>query len=897
MQEGYQVLDNTGKAVAANPALSKMTGFSPRDLINVKPPFPYWPPEECANIQKAFAKVLKGKKRTYNFELTFMRKNGQRFPVIVSPAALRNRAGKVIGFAATVKDVTEINQKLDSIRKREQFLEEVLQTLPQAVFGKDIKNNFQWNIWNHGAEELFGIKAEDSIGKCDRDFFPKEQADFFRLKDIEATQNAGVIDIPQEPANTANGRVVLHTRKTVLHDSNGNPSVLLAVAEDITERTKTETENATALNLLRQIASRIPGVIYQFLQRADGSSCFPYSSEAMVQIYRLTPEDVKEDASKVFKIIHPDDFNEVVASIQKSAENLTLWVHEYRVRFEDGTVNWLLGNASPMRNPDGSTLWHGFISDISERKKVENALKESEDKLKKLFSILPVGAAIFDRQGRIREANVAMQSMLEVSVEELKSSSCRDLNFLRPDGKPIEDDELPSARALREQVLIAGVEFGLRTENDKMKWIEACAAPLPWDDSACVVIIQNITERKEIEKERLRLTFAETKAREQAESANRIKDEFLATLSHELRTPLTTIMSWTQLLRGGKLGPEQINHGLKTLEQSALAQGRLIDDLLDISRIQSDKLNLSIQKVDSAQVVGAAIESTRSLAASKSIPIEVRIDPAAKYIFADPIRLQQIFWNLITNALKFSPENAPIQISMDSVVAAKGECVRIQVSDNGKGISPDFLPVIFERFSQVDSTSTRAHGGLGLGLSIVKKLVEMHEGTIEVQSPGEGKGSTFTVLLPILKANTKISIAETEAAFEKEVSLSGLRILLVDDDESAREVFAIMLKHFGAEMVKTAGSAAEALKLFNEFKPDILVSDISMPIEDGYSLIKKVRAQESKLAGTPAVALTAFAGKSDIEKTLSAGFQTHLAKPVNAKKLALAIFRLAGPRA
>jgi CheY-like chemotaxis protein/two-component sensor histidine kinase len=317
-----------------------------------------------------------------------------------------------------------------------------------------------------------------------------------------------------------------------------------------------------------------------------------------------------------------------------------------------------------------------------------------------------------------------------------------------------------------------------------------------------------------------------------------------------------------------------------------------IDDLLDISRIHAGKLKVEIQRIEPEKVITAAIESTRSLAASKSIQIETKVDPTVKYIFADPCRFQQILWNLITNAIKFSPQGGRIWISMDSIPSPEGERIRVQVRDNGKGIKQDFIPRIFERFTQVDSTSTRSYGGLGLGLAIVKKLVEMHEGTVAVESPGEGKGATFTVSLPAVSA-AKIVTAEAEAEAEAEVSLRGLRVLVVDDEASAREVFSEMLQSFGAE-VKTAGSVSDALTVFREFKPDVLVSDIAMPVEDGYSLIGKVRALKSKAGQTPALALTAYAGREDIQRTHLAGFQSHVAKPVDANKLALAIARLAG---
>ncbi len=379
--------------------------------------------------------------------------------------------------------------------------------------------------------------------------------------------------------------------------------------------------------------------------------------------------------------------------------------------------------------------------------------------------------------------------------------------------------------------------------------------------------------------------------------ANLVKDDFLATLSHELRTPLTAILSWVQLLRRGKLDPEKENHGLEILEQSAKAQGQLIDDLLDISMIQAGKLKLNIQKIDPVKVTYEAIEAAQGLAASKSIQFEVAADPAIKHCFADPARVKQILWNLIANSVKFSPQGSKVWIGLDRNVSEAGERIRIQVRDNGKGINPEFMPSIFERFTQADCTSTRTYSGLGLGLAIVRKLVEMHDGNVSVESPGEGKGATFTISLPVKPKNEiemkNAEVLASEPEAQAEVSLRGLRILIVDDEASAREVLTFILESFGAE-VKSADSASVALTILERFKPDVLVSDIAMPKEDGYFLIGEIRRLNSELRKTPALALTAYAGREDIERVNIAGFQSHIAKPVDANKLVRAIARLAG---
>ena len=414
----------------------------------------------------------------------------------------------------------------------------------------------------------------------------------------------------------------------------------------------------------------------------------------------------------------------------------------------------------------------------------------------------------------------------------------------------------------------------------------------------------DITDRKKMEealgaivREREVLLESEKEARSAAERANQVMDGFLAMLSHELRTPLSTILAWTQLLRAGKLTTAETMRGLEILEQSAQTQGRLIDDLLDISRIRAGKLALNIQEFDPAKVIADAIDSTRSFADSKSVTIETMILPVEQRVSADPIRFQQILWNLITNAIRFSPQGARIWTVLDRIESPRGEQVRLQVRDNGIGIKSESIHVIFEAFTQLNGTSTRTYGGLGLGLTITRNLVEMHGGTIVAESDGEGKGTTFVVCIPA-KSPARANVAETEneAEIDASVDLHGLRILLVEDEEHSREVFSVMLRSVGAEVMASA-SARQCLEVISEFRPDVLVSDIAMPLEDGYSLISKIRMLGDDLRQTPALALTANAGDEDVRRAHVAGFQTHLAKPVDANTLALAIARLAGRKA
>ena len=389
-------------------------------------------------------------------------------------------------------------------------------------------------------------------------------------------------------------------------------------------------------------------------------------------------------------------------------------------------------------------------------------------------------------------------------------------------------------------------------------------------------------------------------ANTQAGKANRAKDLFLATLSHELRTPLTAIVSWAELLESGKLDAKKIKRAGEIIKECGITQASLIDDLLDVSRIIVGKLPIEMREINPKLVILKAIDAIRSTANNKSIQIETFFDPQGVTVMADPLRLQQVFVNLLTNAIKFSSPNSKVIIRQENVKDHEGEKAKVMVKviDSGKGITPDFLPHIFDSFSQQDSSSIRVHGGLGLGLSIVKSLVELHGGSIQAESPGEKLGAVFTVILPRKSAHKSQKDKNREKKGESNEirrdaeRLDGLRLLVVEDEASAREAFMEMLKSLGAE-VKTAASAEDALEIFKSYRPDVLVSDVSMPDEDGYSLIRKIRALKPAQGGNvPAIAVTAFAGAEDVELALAAGFHSHVVKPVNSVNLARAIAKV-----
>jgi CheY-like chemotaxis protein/nitrogen-specific signal transduction histidine kinase len=402
-----------------------------------------------------------------------------------------------------------------------------------------------------------------------------------------------------------------------------------------------------------------------------------------------------------------------------------------------------------------------------------------------------------------------------------------------------------------------------------------------------------------VEEERTQLLVQEQKARAEAEKLNRLKDEFLSTVSHELRTPLNAILGWSQILRASQVDEARMSRALETIERNARSQAQLIDDLLDISRIITGKIRLNVQTVELLHVVEAAIDTVRPAADAKSIHLRSVLDPAAGPVLGDSERLQQIVWNLLSNAIKFTPKQGRIQVCLQRI----NSHVEIVVVDTGQGISAEFLPHVFERFRQADGSITRSFGGLGLGLAIVRQLVELHGGTVHAESPGEGQGATFTVKLPLIAVVPKaIELERVHPAvggtvpFDYSPRLKGLRVLIVDDEPDMRDLLAYTLKACGVEVI-AADSANAAISVLTESSQpmDILISDIGMPEEDGYSLLRRVRALKPENGGRiPAIALTAYARTQDRTAALLAGFQSHIAKPVEPAELVAVIANLAG---
>jgi len=508
------------------------------------------------------------------------------------------------------------------------------------------------------------------------------------------------------------------------------------------------------------------------------------------------------------------------------------------------------------------------------------------------FDAIGDGVMLLDRHARILQANEAMAALMNAKAEELVG---------RP-GVPAFPDVAPPADGWPSERALRGRERASSEIEKEGRWFEVVADPVldeAGEVSAVVRTVKDITERKRAEARMNELLAREQAARQEAEQVNRVKDEFLSTLSHELRTPLNAIVGWTHVLRAGGLDAESTARAIETIARNANLQAQLISDILDVSRIIAGKLRLELRAIDLTDVVAEALETVKPAATAKGIRLEPILDPAAGRVIGDHNRLQQVVWNLLSNAIKFTPREGHVRVRLESSPAN----VTLTVEDNGPGIDPGFLPHVFERFRQADASSTRPHGGLGLGLSIVRHLVELHGGIVEATNAAAGPGAVFRVVLPRRTMRPRPGAgpgreaavpADDPAWMDKAPSLAGTSVLVVDDDGDARGLIQCVLERCGAH-VRTAASAPEGLRVIREWRPDVLLADVEMPLEDGYSFIAKVRALAAEAGGaTPAAALTGYAGAQDRIKALQAGFQFHVAKPVQPAELATVVATLKG---
>ncbi|WP_416676796.1 hybrid sensor histidine kinase/response regulator [Egbenema bharatensis] len=640
-------------------------------------------------------------------------------------------------------------------------------------------------------------------------------------------------------------------------------------------------------------------------------------SHTAQKLMGLESDTVLEDASEFLNLIHPDDRDSVARLLEQAIDQHSSYAVEFRMIQPDGSLRWVFDQGRAICNAAGDLIrMSGVIQDITERKQVEFALRDSELKFRTLADTMPQLFWITRADGYHEYFNQRWFEYTGMTLEQTQGWGWHHL--LHPDDRQ-------RSLAVWQESLRTGNDYKIeyrfqQAKSGEYRWFLGRAFPLRNQDGQIIQWFGSCTDihdQRCLLEERDRALVQEQLARQQAETANRIKDEFLAVLSHELRTPLNPILGWSSLMKRGKLDANQSTAALEAIERNARLQIQLIDDLLDISRILQGKLGLNSAPVDLKTTINNAIETVHLAAEAKAIQIQTDFEAGVHLVLGDAARLQQVLWNLLTNAVKFTPEGGQVTVRLECIMGDAivtddqslaigndswveiGEThapqfapstyryAQITITDTGRGISPDFLPHVFEYFRQADSSTTRQFGGLGLGLAIVHRLVELHGGTVKAASLGQGAGSTFTVRLPLLERQGEPDKEKDQHArpISPPRPFSGLQILIVDDEADMRELLCFILEEQGAT-VRVAASAAEALQRIPQFLPDVLISDIGMPEMDGYALMRQIRTLPSEQGGSvPAIALTAYVGEQNQRKALASHFQQHLSKPVEPEVL------------
>jgi PAS domain S-box-containing protein len=697
--------------------------------------------------------------------------------------------------------------------------------------------------------------------------------------------------IEKEYLSKDGSRVPVLIGGALLPESPSHQQEMIVFTLDISDRQQAEEALRQREDQLRLITNAVP----VFISYVDAQQRYRFNNKKYEEWYGLSAIEI--NGKHIKEVVGESVYESIRPHVETvlSGEQVS---YETEIPAQDGSKRCVNVSYVPHFNQGGKV--EGFvalINDITERKQAEAALKESEERFRKLAEKVRV----IPWEADATTGNFTYVGPQSVEILGYPLSDWYTDNFWAQHIHP-EDREWAINFCIDCSRCLENYEFEYRmlTADGRVVWLYDIVNVVRGKDEPQLLrgFMIDITERKQAEQEREQLLLREQTARAEAETANRMKDEFLATLSHELRTPLNAMLGWTQLLKCRKFDETITAKALETIDRNTKSLKMLIEDVLDVSQIIRGTLHLNLHPVELVSVVEAAVEIVRPAAAAKEIQIECNFDSALGVVIADANRLQQVIWNLLANAVKFTPQRGRVDVQVERI----DNGVQIRVSDTGEGISPQFLPYVFDRFRQADSSNTRSHGGLGLGLAIVRYLVELHGGTVSAESSGLGQGATFIVNLPMRAVDVDVTCEREQLSLtcEEKIaqniipSLKGLRVLTVDDEADARELIATILSEYGAEIMAVA-SAHETLDTLPHFQPHVLISDIGMPQEDGYTLIRKVRSLPQKQwRNIPAVALTAHASPEDRVEALLAGFQLHVPKPVSPIELAVVVANLTG---
>jgi PAS domain S-box-containing protein len=758
-----------------------------------------------------------------------------------------------------------------------------------AIFATDLEGRAV--SWNPGVGVLLGFAEGEWVGRdASVIFTPEDRAEGIPLWEMETALREGRAEDQRWHLRKDGSRFWADGLLMLLRDEGGHARGFAKIMRDATAHRLTEERLREQLGLTETIT----GTLLEGIHVLDLEGRITFANSAALEMLGYGADElIGRHQHETVHYRREDGTPHRVEDcpiIEVLRTGVPLRDHETVYTRRDGSQFPVLCTSAPILDHGRITGTVMTFHDISERRRAEAKLLESEERFRALAETAADVIVTIDAESQMLFINPAAEKVFGYRPEELVGQP---LSVLMPEHlrRPHRTGLARYVETGRRHVNWGGVELpGLHRDGREIPLDISFGEFRQGSRRVFTGIIRDITERKRAEEERERLL-------REAQEANRLKDEFLATVSHELRTPLTAILGWAHLLRGGGVQGDSAARALETIERNARSQSQLIDDLLDVSRIVTGQLRLDVVPVSPHTFIDEAVESVRPAAEAKGVRLQKLIDTGAETVMGDPARLQQVVWNLLANAIKFTPRGGRVQVRLERV----NSHVEIAVADTGAGIDPDFLPHVFDRFRQADQRTTRQHGGLGLGLAIVRHLVELHGGTVRADSAGDGTGSTFTVSLPVAPVHRKEGAEErvhpaarnTLPSHDCPERLDGLRLLVVDDEADARELLAAGLGQCGAQ-VTTASSAPEALEALAGGNFAVLVSDIGMPGEDGYELIRKVRALPADSGGrTPAVAVTAYARTEDRLRAMRAGFEMHVSKPVELTELIVVIANLA----
>ena len=875
--DGIFAFDRDCRYIAWNRAMECISGLK-RDEVLGKRAFDIFPFLRETGEDKYLLDALAGKNVVAENRSYAVSASGSAgfFDAYYSP--LRGEGGEVFGGVAIIRDITQRKQAEELANEAHRRLNLHVENTPLAVIEWD--KDYRVSRWSPSAERLFGWTAEEVLGKNFNEWT------FVFPEDVEAVYEVGyrqrqgreLHGVSRNRNYTKQGTVVhCEWYNSVLYDTSGKLISVLSLVLDDTARKRIEEALRDSEEQYRLLFESNPHAMWVYDRE---SLRFLAVNHAAIEQYGYTREEFL--SMTLAQIRPPEDvpiLQDVLARRSGPLARPAVWRHQKKTG-ELMTVE-IIAHQLDFSGRHAELV---LAIDITERQLAEQALMESEDRYRDLVDNSHELMCTHDLEGRILSVNPWAARVLGYPSDALVGLYIRE--GLLPEYREQFDDYL---KEISEKGFARGI-MRVKTAKGETRFWEYNNTLRTQGVETPIVrgMAHDVTERRQA-------LAREKEARLEAETANRLKDEFLSTLSHELRTPLTAIIGWIELLLDGDLDAEQQPKALEIVARNARFQAQLIDDLLEVSRIITGKLRVDFSPCELRPVIEAAIESIRPTAEAKAVRLDSLLDPGSALVYGDVDRLRQVIWNLLSNAVKFTPKNGSVSVKF----LCTNSHALIAVSDSGEGIKRDFLPRVFERFSQADGSSTRPHGGLGLGLAIVRHLVEIHGGTVRAESPGEGMGSTFIVSLPLMEADKraiqapKLEINDLLVSHPERVShaplLDGLRLLIVDDEVDFRELVTTMLVHYGAT-VKSAASAGDAIFDVENWKPDVLVADIGMPGEDGYGLIRKVRALSPDKGGAiPAIALTAYTRAEDQLRTLSAGYHLHLAKPITGVDLAQAV--------